>query len=236
MELRVLVIQHVASEPPGSITSALAAAGVDMTIVRVHEGQPVPRALPAGFAGLVVMGGPMAVYESHRHPHLDDELALIFACVKAGIPVLGVCLGSQLLAAALGAKITPGGRKEIGWYSVWLEDAASDDPLFAGIESPFMGFHWHGDVFPLPAGAVALARSEMTPLQAFRHGANAYGLLFHLEVTGAQVSGMAADFAGELRAAGITPGPITAGVAAHGGALEALGRRVFARWAALLRR
>jgi GMP synthase (glutamine-hydrolysing) len=186
-------------------------------------------------AGLVVMGGPMGVYEAERHPHLAAELALLRDAVRRGRPVLGICLGSQLLAAALGARVYASGRKEIGWLPVHLEGAAGDDALFAGMPASFDALHWHGDVFDLPPGAVPLARSALTAHQAFRHGRAAYGLLFHLEVHPEQVDSMSSAFAGELAEAGVDPAALAAGTARHGEEQRRLGAAVFARWAQLVR-
>ena len=195
----VLILQHVAVESPGRILPALEQVRATPRIVRVDLGEPVPRVLE-GFAGLVVMGGPMGVYETERHPHLRDELALIEDGLKRRAPVLGVCLGSQLLAAALGARVYPSGGKEIGWLEVRLTAAARSDPAFARVADRFRPLHWHGDVFDLPAGAVSLASSDATPHQAFRAEGSALGLLFHLEVTPAQVARMSETFAAELDA------------------------------------
>ena len=131
---------------------------------------------------LVVLGGPMGVYEKERFPWLNDEIDFVKACLRAGKPVLGVCLGAQILAAALGARVYPQGFKEIGWFPVqfapgapaWLSRGKLDVEVF----------HWHGDTFDLPAGATRLAFSRATPNQAFLWGESALGLQFHLE-TGA---------------------------------------------------
>ena len=175
-----LVLQHIDVEGPGLLGAALQARGVTLRTVRPYAGEPVPARCDAD--ALVVMGGPMGVYESDRYPHLSDELRLIEATVADGRPVIGTCLGSQLLAAALGARVYPNTRKEIGWHDVELTDAARDDALLGGVPRRFTPVHWHGDIFDLPAGAVHLAASAITRHQAFRYGANVYGLLFHLEL------------------------------------------------------
>ena len=227
---RVLVLQHVAAEGPGAIGAALAARGMELRTVRIDLGQPVPRDA-GGAAGLVVMGGPRGVYEAGRFPHLADELRLIESFLKSGLPILGICLGSQLLAAALGARVRPSGFKEIGWHPVRLRDAAGGDPLWSGLPETFTAFHWHGDTFDLPAGAVRLASSELTENQAFHWGPSAYGLLFHLEVDAEQVRGMASAFAEEVSAAGLSPEPILRGAELFMEPLQRLGREVFDRWA-----
>jgi len=219
----VIVLQHVPQEPPGAIADALTGAGAKLRFVRPYAGDHVPSSLE-GASGLVVMGGPMGVYEADRYPHLRDELRLIEAALRDNIPVLGVCLGSQLLAAALGAAVRPSGRQEIGWHSIRLTDAARSDPLWTGVAPEFMGFHWHGDIFDLPQGAVSLAASTLSTHQAFRSG-RAWGVLFHVEVSRAMVEGMVEAFAGERA--------ILAGINPHLPDLERIGRTVFNRWAAL---
>lgn len=227
-----LVLQHVAVEGPGAIGAALRRRGVALRTVRVFAGEPVPAALDAD--ALVVMGGPMGVYEDDRHPHLRDELRLIEATLAAGRPILGTCLGSQLLATALGARVYPGGRKEIGWHDVELTAAAGDDALLRGIAPRFTPLHWHGDVFDLPAGAHRLACSALTPTQAYRHGSNAWGLLFHLELDRPQLDTWMAAFADELAGAGIAPAAITGDADARLAAATAIADTVFDRFAALV--
>jgi len=227
----VLVLQHAAPEGPASIGEALKRRGIGMKIVRIDQGAAVPASMDAA-AGLVVMGGPMSAYDPISH--LAAELKLIELALEDGLPILGVCLGSQLLAAALGARVYSSGRKEIGWHDVRLTDAAAKDPLFHGVDGRFTGFHWHGDIFDLPKGAMPLASSSMTGLQAFRAGTNAYGLLFHLEVGETQIRDFVAAFADELAAAAIPGEPILAGIPSHLRTLQRIGAHVFDRWAGLL--
>lgn len=228
-----MVLQHAGPEGPAAIGGALSRLGVGLRVVRIDQGERVPGSLE-GAAGLVVMGGPMGVYEGDRFPHLPAEIRLIERALSEKIPILGVCLGSQLLASALGARVYPSGRKEIGWHEVRLRKEARSDPLWQGVEERFTPFHWHGDIFDLPRGAVALASSEMTELQAFRSGTNAYGLLFHLEVGEPEVRTMVAAFADELQGAKIPPGPILEGLAHHAPSVDRIGGQVFDRWAGLV--
>ena len=228
----VVILQHVACEEPGVIADALQRRGLSARIVRIHDGEPVPRALDG--AALVVMGGPMGVYEADRYPHLRDELRLIEDAVRAGRPVLGVCLGSQLVAAALGARVYPGGYKEIGWYPVELSTAAADDPLFGDVPRRFTPLVWHGDVFDLPRGAVSLASSALTAHQAFRFGDCVYGLLFHLELSPAQLAAMVSAFGDEIAAAEVPPEAILDGAAERLAAVRDIGTRVFDRFAACI--
>jgi GMP synthase (glutamine-hydrolysing) len=176
----------------------------------------------------------MSVYDASRLPHLADEMRLIGRALKEGAPILGVCLGSQLLAASLGARVVPSGRKEIGWHEVRLAAAAREDTLWDKVGNSFQGFHWHGDVFDLPDRALPLASSAMTPLQAFRWGSNAYGLLFHLEVGPVQVRDMTHSFRDELASAGIPEGPILDGIERHAPSLQRIGAQVFGRWARIV--
>lgn len=229
----VIILQHADAEGPAAIADALRAAGRRLRIIRAHAGEPVPTRMDA-HAGLVVMGGPQGVYEDDRHPHLRAELHLIEDALRRGVPILGICLGSQLLAAALGARVYAGGYKEIGWFAVELDAAASDDPLFGQAPRHFTPLIWHGDVFDLPSGAVPLASSALTEHQGFRHGSNAYGLLFHLEVTRPHLEAMVTAFADEIAAANVTPADLLDGADARIAAARAIGDPVFERFCALL--
>jgi GMP synthase (glutamine-hydrolysing) len=182
------------------------------------------------------MGGPMSVYEADRLPHLRQEMRLIEWALSNGRPVLGVCLGSQLLAEVLGGKVRAGARKELGWHNVRLTEAGQRDPLWAGAPTEFPAFHWHGDVFDAPPGCESLASSEMTDCQAFRSGDSAYGLLFHLEVTGPLINGLLDTFADELRQSGGDPESVRRDTHAHLPQLAFLRARVFEHWASLCSR
>ena len=146
--------------------------------------EAVPERLPLEqSAGLVVLGGPMSANDTANYPHLDVELDWIREAVDREMPLLGICLGAQLLAKALGARVYRNRVKEIGWYDIELMPPTADDMLFRGRQSVETVFQWHGDTFDLPAGAVHLARSELCTHQAFRYGRAAYGLQFHVEMT-----------------------------------------------------
>jgi GMP synthase (glutamine-hydrolysing) len=230
---RVYAIQHIHCEPAGLIAEALTARGIAIQPVRPFAGDAIPQNMGAA-AGLVVMGGPMGVYEHDQHPFLRDEIRLIQQAVRDGRPVLGVCLGSQLLAAALGAPVTKGKQKEIGWFPVTLTRDSENDALFAGAPASFTALHWHGDIFDLPRGAVSLASSALTAHQAFHFGKNAYGLLFHLEATAPLIAGMVGNFGDELREAGASSDEILARASEHLPPLQQIGRGVFDHWANLL--
>ena len=229
----IWVLQHTSCETLGTMEHVLRGNGIEFKYIEPHEGEQVPGEL-ADKSGLIVMGGPMGVYEYATYPFLSDEMHLIESAFKSGKPVLGVCLGSQLLAAALGAEVKKGERKELGWHAVTLSESAAQDTLFASVTTEFWPFHWHGDVFSLPKQAVGLASSRQTPHQAFRYGKNAYGILFHLEVTQQQISQMLFDFADELREAGGSATEITEQTPRQLPALQEIADGVFGRWASLL--
>jgi len=170
----LLAIQHVPWETPHRILDACGA-------LHVHTAKPLaghPLPPHEEVAGAVVMGGPMNADEVERFPGLAAEREWLAEAARREMPVLGICLGAQLLARALGAEVRPGPRLELGFAPVEVLDA--DDPVLGGLAPSAEVLHWHGDVFDLPDGAVPLARSELTGCQAFRHG-NAWGVLFHAE-------------------------------------------------------
>lgn len=227
----VLILQHVRPEPPGTITAAVEAAGLTSRTVEIFRGDPVPETLNA--SRLVVMGGPMGVADLDKRPHLARECALVEQALRKKRPVLGVCLGSQLLAHVLGGDVRPGPTKEIGWGLVDRTEAAGDDPLFQRVEDPFRAFHWHGDVFTMPRDAVRLARTPETEHQAFRYGPSAYGLLFHLEVTPKIVAWMTTAFQDELTAEGLDGAALRRAAMTHEPALRSTAQTVFGAWARL---
>ncbi len=224
----MLAFRHVPFEDVGLIAPALAARGIELVYAdafRQIEAQPDWRSA----AGLIFMGGPMSANDAL--PFIQQEIGIISAAVAMGRPVLGVCLGAQLLARALGARVYRYPIKEIGWAPVYWTEAARQDRLFEGLPSPETVFHWHGETFDLPAGADWLARSDACRNQAFRAGSNAYGLQFHLEVTPEMISTWCSEDAnaGDMRelAAPIDPH-------AHAAGLARLAATVFDRWASLL--
>ena len=229
----VLAIQHTPAETIGSIAAPLAAANVAVHTCEVFCQQIVPTEI-GNYSGLILMGGPMSVYEQDRYPFIESDLALIQSAMTAGKPVLGICLGSQLIAAALGARVYPGRKKEIGWLKVRLHEGGMRDPLFVGVPFAFTAFHWHGDVFSLPLGAVPLASSALTEQQAFRYGAKAYGLLFHLEVARPHIDGRVETFRQELEEAGIDAETIVQQTSEYLPSLQAVGTLVFEHWTRML--
>lgn len=226
----IVVLQHVACETLGTIADVLAERRIDARYVRTFAGESVPPTMD-GTTGLIVMGGPMGVYDTDQFPFLHDEIHLIQRAVEAKKPVLGICLGSQLIAAALGARVYAGPQKEIGWYEITLTEAGAADPLFCGVPRSFTGFVWHGDIFELPRGATSLASTALTQSQAFRYGTNVYGILYHMEVTPAVIDGMLNTFTDELRQANIEADPIRRNMATYLEPLQRIGVSAFRRWA-----
>lgn len=178
---KILVFQHVAHEILGTLDPLLRNAGFRIKYVNFER---YPDAEPSleGYEGLIVLGGPMSVDETRDYPFLETEIRLIKDAMQRGFPILGICLGSQLLAKALGAKVKKNPEKEIGWYDVSPTLEGASDPLISGFSGLERIFQWHGDTFELPEGAVRLASSPLCSNQAFRLGENIYGFQFHLEV------------------------------------------------------
>ncbi len=179
--MRVLVLQHIACEPPGAFEDVLIEHGATIQRVALDEGDALPAWRDAD--AIVAMGGPMSVNDDAELPWLREEKRLIGEAVRAGVPYWGACLGVQLLAASLGARVYAGPAPEVGLLPVTLTEAALDDPVFAALPREQLTLQWHGDTFDLPQGAVRLAGSPAYPNQAFRWGRAAYGVQFHLEVS-----------------------------------------------------
>jgi GMP synthase (glutamine-hydrolysing) len=175
----ILVLEHIECEPAAAYGDELRQRGLRPRRVLLAQGQPLPDW--RGFAGIVAMGGPMGAYDDALYPWLTDEKRLIAEAVRAGAPYWGVCLGAQLLAASLGAAVTPGERPEVGVAPVTLTPEATADPVFCAAPPAFEALHWHGDTYDLPTGATRLAGSAQYEQQAFVFG-RAYALQFHLEV------------------------------------------------------
>lgn len=183
--MRVLAFRHVPFEHLGQIQPALESRGIGFAYADLYrDSAPLPD--PADYAGLIFMGGPMSVNDGL--PYLEREMAWIAAAVGRGQPVLGVCLGAQLIAKALGGRVYRNPVKEVGWFDIEFTPTAARDPLFACTRPLETVFHWHGETFELPPGAAHLAHSAACRNQAFRAGRNVYGLQFHLEVTPAMIA------------------------------------------------
>jgi len=178
---KLLVFQHVPYEPLGTLDAQFREAGFRIRYVNFARLERVMLDVRR-YHGLVVLGGPMSVNDADRHPHLRQEIDALSEAMDTGMPVLGICLGAQLIAAALGAAVVRNSVKEIGWSTVNPTSAGSRDPLFKHLGKTEQIFQWHGDTFHLPEGAELLAETAACRHQAFRYGGNVYGLQFHLEV------------------------------------------------------
>lgn len=178
--MKVLAFRHVPFEGIGLIEQALESRGIAFDYADLYNrGAELPDI--GDYEGLIFLGGPMSANDPL--PYLETEMRVLECAIAAGTPVLGVCLGSQLIAKTLGARVYRNTAPEIGWFDIHFTQAAEGDPLFTGLNGTETVFHWHSDTFDLPAGAELLARSDRTERQAFRYGRLAYGLQFHLEVT-----------------------------------------------------
>ena len=178
----ILVICHVAHEGLGSMEPLFKKKGVlfEYQSLATDDSLSIDH---QKYSALIVMGGPMGVYQTEQYPFLETEVKIIRAFLAEGKPFLGICLGAQVLAKALGAFVGKNKQKEIGWYPLNLTDQAKDDPLFKKMKVTETVFQWHGDTFQIPQGAVCLASSPLCTHQAFRFGKNVYGLQFHVEMT-----------------------------------------------------
>lgn len=207
--MRAVCLQHVPFEGPGVFAESLARRGVTLELcLAPRDGLPKD---PGNL--LIVMGGPMSVNDADSW--IAEETAFIRSALHAGQSMIGVCLGSQFMAKALGATVQAGKALEIGMTPVRLMPEAAQDPLFRTLPDSFDVFEWHGEVFNLPNDCVPLAGSAVAPLQAFRYGARAYGLLFHLEMEQAGIDSLCRECAPDLIKARLTPQEVNAAAAPH---------------------
>ena len=204
--MRLHVLQHVPFEGLGHIDSWIRRRGHRLTLSRLYEGAKLPD--PEAFDRLVILGGPMNIHEEAAYPWLAEEKALIKAALAAGKSAVGICLGAQLLADGLGSRVYAGSHREIGWFPVRLTAAGQRTALTEGLPAVTTVFHWHGDTFDLPPGAVHLFASEACANQAFLLDNRILGLQFHLESTPETVQQLLTHCRDEL-----IPGPFIQGVA-----------------------
>jgi GMP synthase (glutamine-hydrolysing) len=222
-----IAIRHIAFEDAGILEDVLnerdiglryLEAGVDdLTVAKTAD-------------LLIVLGGPIGIYEVARYPFLKDEFTVIEQALKRGMPLLGICLGAQAIAATLGARVYPGRAKEIGWGLIALSVEGRASPLAALSETGCKVLHWHGDTFDLPGGATRLAETAITPNQAFAHGPKVLALQFHVEPRSRELERWLIGHSGELAAARIDLGQLRADTKSLGPGLERAGRRLFGDW------
>lgn len=183
--MSVLILKNISSEGPGTIEDYLHTIKLPYKVADLSIGEPLPDA--EHFSHLVILGGPMAVYEMNSCPFLKEEAVFIEKAINAGKHILGICLGAQMLAHILGAKVYRGPKKEIGWYDVSLTADGLNDHIMSELsinsKPAAEVFQWHGDTFDLPSDAARLASSDIYPNQAFRFSDRIYALQFHIEIT-----------------------------------------------------
>ncbi|MFN2524330.1 MAG: type 1 glutamine amidotransferase [Mycobacteriales bacterium] len=234
--MRALVITHTATESPGTLAEWLPAAGLDLDVVEPWNGDALPDRVTEHDA-LIVMGGPQQAYDDGSAPWLRHTKELLRAATADALPVLGICLGGQLLAEATGGRVRPGDNgPELGARLVAKRDAAGDDPLFGDIPLSPLVVQWHWDaVVDLPPGALLLAASTRYPHQAFRVGARSYGIQFHIETPPDMVRGWAAADADGVLDAGLDPELVADRAVAALPEIEEVWRPFTGRFAAMVR-
>ncbi|MCG3170862.1 MAG: hypothetical protein CALGDGBN_02433 [Pseudomonadales bacterium] len=222
----VVVVQHVAFEDLGGFAPVLAARGIEPRLLQAGVDALREPVLGADLA--VVLGGPIGVYENDRYPFLDAEIDALRERLQRGGATLGICLGAQLIAHALGGRVYPGGTREIGWSTLDLSAAGERSCLAALAGQPVL--HWHGDTFDLPPGATGLASSALYPNQAFAVGERVLALQFHAEADARRIEQWLIGHCCELAHAGVDLAALRAASSTHGAGLRAAGARLFARW------
>lgn len=228
--MRLLAIVHQRDAGPGVFAEAIRQAGGEVDVWMPPEGAE-PATDPLGYDGVLVLGGAMNLDQEDEHPWLRGEIALLAELLDAGKPLLGLCLGGQLLATAAGAPARRAARPEIGWLAVELTPDGAEDPLLAPLAPRFEAFQWHSYEFPLPDGAVPLAHSDVC-LQACRIGAAAWALQFHPEVSAADAAHWIDDYRSDADAVatGLDPTALGAETQAKIGPFNELGRGICRRW------
>jgi GMP synthase (glutamine-hydrolysing) len=226
-----IVFRHAPAEGLGLLANALRDYGVHHRYLDVARGDALPKDIRT-VGGVIVLGGPMAAYELDRHPFLKTESAFVEKAIEAGRPVLGVCLGAQLIAQVLGARVYPGERREVGWAPIELTDEGKDDALFAGLGDSFSVFHLHGDTYELPPDATNLARSALYEQQAFSLGDTVYGFQFHLEFTEAIIQRLLSEPQSQqyIAESGVDPKQLLAETPQRVAALSEVAQEVFGRY------
>jgi len=231
--VRVLAIVHQRDAGPGVFAEAIRDAGGELDEWTAAE-RPQPPADPFGYDAVLVLGGAMNVDEGGRHGWIAEEEALLAELLRREVPLLGLCLGGQLLAAAAGARARRASRPEIGWHQVEVTAEGEDDPLLGPLAPTFEAFQWHSYEFPLPPGAVPLARSEVC-LQACRLGRRAWALQFHPEVSRSDALHWIDDYEADPDAVRIGVDPAVLGPETERkiAAFNQLGRELCRRWIAI---
>ena len=232
----ILVIRHApgARAQLGTLADALDTANVTWESIEPSAGEPVPLTLGHQFQGLIVLGGSQNVTELEQYPFLTEEIILLKRSVNENHPILGICLGSQLLAAALNAPVYEAPKLEVGWQHVRLPLDTSNDALLGGLPEIIPAFHWHQYRFDLPPGSVRLASSDLTPNQAFRYGNRTWGIQFHPEIDLPTILRWIEEGPDDIAAANTSAEEIKAGAESWINDQKALANHLVERWAGQL--
>ena len=220
-----VAIYHVAFEDAGTLGPVLEERGVGLTYLQAGRDDLSP-ALDADL--VLILGGPISVYDVDRYPFLKDELKLIETLAKKGTPIVGICLGAQALASVLAARVYPGQKKELGWDQLILSEEGKASPL--GLLEGLHILNWHGDTFDLPTGATRLASTEITPNQAFSYGANVLALQFHVELPACDMERWLIGHKLELANSNVDLGQLRAETAHYAPATNKASHALFTRW------
>ncbi len=233
----VLIFRHASTEGPGYFTTFLDRHGIPWKLVRIDAGDVVPGNVN-GVSGVCLMGGPMSVNDDL--PWIQAELDLIREAVASDIPVIGHCLGSQLMAKALGGSVGPNPAKEIGWGDVHITDAEAARPWLGDISAPMLAFHWHGETFTLPPGATRILESAHCANQAFVLDDRHIGMQCHVEMTPELIASWCDNGAAEIAASDSpavqTPASIQSDALARTAQLHQLADKIYSRWIQGLRK
>jgi GMP synthase-like glutamine amidotransferase len=187
-QLKIQCFMHVPFEGPGVIAEWISEKNHILEYTKLYEGDSLPD--PGPIDMLVIMGGPMNVFDFHIHPWMQEEIEWVTAFIESRKPVLGICLGAQIIAASLGSEVYPGDHKEIGWHNLKCLPGLGEYRICKELPSARKVFHWHGDTFQIPKGAVRIAESRAFANQGFIYEERVMALQFHLEVTPEAVNGM----------------------------------------------
>ena len=226
-----IVLRHTQTEGLGLLSNALRDVGVQHRVLDMPRGEALPRDFRT-IGGIVVLGGPMAAYDVVKLPWLQKELELLEKALTAGRPVLGICLGAQMIAQVLGAKVFPGEKREVGWAPITLTDDGQSDPLFVGVPKTLNVFHMHGDTYELPPDATNLATSPLYEQQGFSWGETVYGLQFHMEFTDPIIARLTSETESQqyIRDAGIDPQQLNTESSAHVRTITDVAQQIFTRY------
>ena len=224
----ILVVQHIDIETPGIIADLMTKRNIDFdckNLISDYENL-------LDYDALIIMGGPMSVNEKSRYSFIETEIELVKKYLELKKPIIGICLGSQIIASALNSLIYKNSQQELGWHDVKIFN--TDDTIFENLDNEFLAFHWHGDIFSLPDNSIKLASSKISDIQAFIYRKTCYGLLFHLEITKDIVQNITAKFESDLLSESIDKSSILSNLDEKVEKANSNGRIIFNRWLNLI--